>query len=109
MGVLREMMEADRERLGQKIGDQVRSIAKYVAQERPGIVLAGEPLAQHRNQRGLGPVSDHFVRIQEMLTLRQQAQKPLRFRQLATRHAFGSRLPFGLEIGDRLMPFRFCA
>ena len=85
VGVLREMMEPDSE--------------------------------LHRSHSGFGAVSDHLDGVEEMLALRQQTLKTFRLGEIANRHALGQRFPlaslglpfveFALEIGDRLMQFRF--
>ena len=67
---LREMVESDGECVGGQVGCEIRLGLEDLAQQSARIVsTARQMLTQQRGQAGLGAISNHLERIDEVLPL----------------------------------------
>src|SRR3982074_170363 len=87
MGSLREVMDADGQRLGSEVRNQIHLRIVNLSQQGAGVVGTRQLLANRRGHAGFRPIGNHLDSVEQTLSLRAQSCEAILFGKVLDRTA----------------------
>src|SRR5260370_18849825 len=111
MGGLREVMEADGQRLGVEVSNEIPLRIVDLSEQSAGVVGTRQLLASRCGHAGFRAIGNHLNSVEEALSLRAQSCEAILFGKVLDGDLTGRLLPFllqliqgGLELFDPSLP-----